>query len=440
MRRSRSATSWRLLVGALLRLGELLLLLALALLAAPLLAQAGVVGQVAGGLLAAAHDLVEDAHCGPPLLSRSRAVGTRRARAGNAPPGRVGCARDDRRGQPPRAREGGLAAALRDRPRAGRALHARSTSACTSPAPSTSPATARRSSRPTTRASTTRSSSRPARAGHVRFMAKSELIEARYGRLLVRLGAFPVRRGQSDADALETARTILRQGGLLALFPEGTRVRDPEELGHPAARRRPHRARHRARRSCRARSPAPRRSSSGPFPKPRRVQVAFAEPIPVAQLAPTPGGRRRADRGHALAGGGGRVPAAAGTPDADRGGARRARHRRGRAAPQAPQALGRRAARPTLLGRSLCPDYRGAMELPVSGLPRERSDAARNRELILAAARRLFDAGGAGRGLDGPGRGGGRRRQGHAVPALRRPRRPCARAARRARARVPGRR
>jgi AcrR family transcriptional regulator len=31
------------------------------------------------------------------------------------------------------------------------------------------------------------------------------------------------------------------------------------------------------------------------------------------------------------------------------------------------------------------------MELPVTGQPRERSDAARNRELILAAARRLFD-------------------------------------------------
>src|SRR5262245_64779022 len=68
---------------------------------------------------------------------------------------------------------------------------------------------------------------------HLRFMAKTELIQARYGRLLVRLGAFPVRRGQSDVDALETARVILEQGGLLALFPEGTRIRDPEELGHP---------------------------------------------------------------------------------------------------------------------------------------------------------------------------------------------------------------
>src|SRR5829696_2502229 len=32
---------------------------------------------------------------------------------------------------------------------------------------------------------------------HVRFMAKTELIQARYGRLLVRLGAFPVRCGQA---------------------------------------------------------------------------------------------------------------------------------------------------------------------------------------------------------------------------------------------------
>src|SRR5581483_11291103 len=68
---------------------------------------------------------------------------------------------------------------------------------------------------------------------HVRFMAKTELIEGRAGRLLVRLGAFPVRRGEADADALATAREILRQGGLLALFPEGTRIRDPETLGTP---------------------------------------------------------------------------------------------------------------------------------------------------------------------------------------------------------------
>ena len=124
---------------------------------------------------------------------------------------------------------------------------------------------------------------------HLRFMAKTELVEARYGRLLVRLGAFPVRRGESDADALQTARTILEQGGLLALFPEGTRIRDPDELGHPR--------RGAGRLALEAGAPivpaaitGTERLFLGPIPKPRRVQVAFAEPIAVAELAATPEG------------------------------------------------------------------------------------------------------------------------------------------------------
>jgi 1-acyl-sn-glycerol-3-phosphate acyltransferase len=122
---------------------------------------------------------------------------------------------------------------------------------------------------------------------HLRFMAKTELIEARYGRLLVRLGAFPVRRGRSDADALETARVVLEQGGLLALFPEGTRIRDPEELGHPK--------RGAGRLALETGAPlipaaitGTEQLFLGPIPKPRRVQVAFAEPIPSHELASTP--------------------------------------------------------------------------------------------------------------------------------------------------------
>jgi 1-acyl-sn-glycerol-3-phosphate acyltransferase len=122
---------------------------------------------------------------------------------------------------------------------------------------------------------------------HVRFMAKTELIEAPYGRLLVRLGAFPVRRGRSDADALETSRTILEHGGILALFPEGTRIRDPEELGHPK--------RGAGRLALDTGSPLVPAAITGteqlflgPIPKPRRVQVAFAEPIPAAHLPSTP--------------------------------------------------------------------------------------------------------------------------------------------------------
>lgn len=123
----------------------------------------------------------------------------------------------------------------------------------------------------------------------LRFMAKSELVEARYGRLLVRLGAFPVRRGQSDEEALETARVILGQGGLLALFPEGTRIRDPEELGHPR--------RGAGRLALETGAPlvpaaitGTEKLFMGPVPKPRRVQVAFSEPILVSEIAATPEG------------------------------------------------------------------------------------------------------------------------------------------------------
>ena len=122
---------------------------------------------------------------------------------------------------------------------------------------------------------------------HLRFMAKTELIEAPYGRLLVRLGAFPVRRGEADADALETAHAVLEQGGLLALFPEGTRVRDPDELGDPK--------RGAGRLALEARAPmvpaaieGTENLFAGPFPKPKRVQVAFAEPIAVAEMEASP--------------------------------------------------------------------------------------------------------------------------------------------------------
>jgi 1-acyl-sn-glycerol-3-phosphate acyltransferase len=122
---------------------------------------------------------------------------------------------------------------------------------------------------------------------HLRFMGKSELFEGRRGHLLVRLGAFPVRRGEADEDALETAREVLRQGGLLALFPEGTRVRDPEGLGSPR--------RGAARLAIESGAPlvpcaitGTERLFAGPLPRPVRVQVAFAPPVPVSELESTP--------------------------------------------------------------------------------------------------------------------------------------------------------
>jgi 1-acyl-sn-glycerol-3-phosphate acyltransferase len=68
---------------------------------------------------------------------------------------------------------------------------------------------------------------------HVRYMAKIELFKGPLAWLLPRLGAFPVRRGEADREALETARSILRAGGLVVVFPEGTRVEAPDALGSP---------------------------------------------------------------------------------------------------------------------------------------------------------------------------------------------------------------
>jgi 1-acyl-sn-glycerol-3-phosphate acyltransferase len=118
---------------------------------------------------------------------------------------------------------------------------------------------------------------------HVRFMAKVELFNGPLGWLFPRLGAFPVRRGKSDAEALETARTILRQGGLLVVFPEGTRVEDEDALGSPH-----HGAGRLAAETGAPMVPAAIAGTSkmwfGPIPKPRRVRVSFLEPIHVADM------------------------------------------------------------------------------------------------------------------------------------------------------------
>jgi glycerol-3-phosphate dehydrogenase (NAD(P)+) len=67
----------------------------------------------------------------------------------------------------------------------------------------------------------------------MQFLAKVELFESRWiGWLLSRLGAFPIRRGQSDETAMETARLIVDRGGTVVVFPEGTRIRSGS-LGRP---------------------------------------------------------------------------------------------------------------------------------------------------------------------------------------------------------------
>ena len=55
------------------------------------------------------------------------------------------------------------------------------------------------------------------------FMGKAELFNPVLGPVLRGAGAFPVRRGERDLQAIETAVQLCRQGKLVAMFPEGTR-------------------------------------------------------------------------------------------------------------------------------------------------------------------------------------------------------------------------
>lgn len=55
------------------------------------------------------------------------------------------------------------------------------------------------------------------------FMAKVELFNPVLKPILVGGGAFPVRRGENDMQAVETAVRLCREGRIVAMFPEGTR-------------------------------------------------------------------------------------------------------------------------------------------------------------------------------------------------------------------------
>jgi 1-acyl-sn-glycerol-3-phosphate acyltransferase len=58
------------------------------------------------------------------------------------------------------------------------------------------------------------------------FMAKSELFQkAPLKWLVIGLGAFPVRRGEPDRQAIKQAEEVLKAGQVLVIFPEGTRSR-----------------------------------------------------------------------------------------------------------------------------------------------------------------------------------------------------------------------
>jgi 1-acyl-sn-glycerol-3-phosphate acyltransferase len=57
----------------------------------------------------------------------------------------------------------------------------------------------------------------------LRFMAKSELFNPVLAPILRGVGAFKVRRGEGDVQAIKTAAELAREGEIVVMFPEGTR-------------------------------------------------------------------------------------------------------------------------------------------------------------------------------------------------------------------------
>ena len=58
---------------------------------------------------------------------------------------------------------------------------------------------------------------------YLRFMGKSELFWFPLGTFIRAGGAFKVRRGEADTEAIATAVSLVQDGHLVVMFPEGTR-------------------------------------------------------------------------------------------------------------------------------------------------------------------------------------------------------------------------
>jgi 1-acyl-sn-glycerol-3-phosphate acyltransferase len=68
----------------------------------------------------------------------------------------------------------------------------------------------------------------------LRFMAKSELFWFPLGAIISAGGAFRVRRGEGDEEAIATAVALCRAGHAVVMFPEGTRRRKGLRKRHQA--------------------------------------------------------------------------------------------------------------------------------------------------------------------------------------------------------------
>lgn len=69
---------------------------------------------------------------------------------------------------------------------------------------------------------------------YLRFMGKSELFWTPLKQFITACGAFPVRRGERDLEAIRTATELCREGHIVVMFPEGTRRKKGLRKKHEA--------------------------------------------------------------------------------------------------------------------------------------------------------------------------------------------------------------
>lgn len=115
----------------------------------------------------------------------------------------------------------------------------------------------------------------------LRFMAKSELFNPVFTPILNAGGAFKVRRGQGDMEAMRTAIDLVKEGEIVVMFPEGTRQTKGLRKRHTA---RPHTGA--ARIALAAGAPLVPAAIAGTDRLARlgQLRVAYGEPIDVSDL------------------------------------------------------------------------------------------------------------------------------------------------------------
>ena len=116
----------------------------------------------------------------------------------------------------------------------------------------------------------------------LRFMAKNELFNPLLAPLLKAGGAFPVRRGEGDVEAIEQAVELVRAGEVVVMFPEGTRRKKGLRKKHEA---RAHTGA--ARIALRTGAPLVPAAISGTDRLSRLapLRVAYGTPVPLDDLA-----------------------------------------------------------------------------------------------------------------------------------------------------------